>query len=520
MSLLAYNLTTAPLLLAAGAPVVTLPASASAGSRGPALNVTGELKGQLAPAFALLQQQVALGYVQYEWTGLPEFQVYSLVVGSAQTDLSNLPVQLWVDAVTGDDANPGTLTAPFKSFDYAWNKLPAELKANDNRLFVKGSLDLNQARYVVPKVAGSGTPLIVMADAVDQIGPQIAAGASVGPDYVCTVDPLIGDDSLRGAYLRNTSTNVRILVSTNVTVLGVCTISVIANNGVADVTPGDTFAVERAGAELRSPQFGVPTFAAPGLPPAMGFLNVKLAEQADPGFGLPLVNFDGSFVFEAIEFDGGPSGRGVFGSSGARWRFSDPDAWSGDTSVPFNTDNQFAGFYCHAGAPMVVTMSDRSAFSLAILVDIAVLDFELLTGVFVQSIDARVITMYISNYVTGFMRRGKIAGDLFGDIAAIVMNDGVTFAMGFTGSPAVVLDISGAAGAGVYATGMCNVSTGRLTGTNGDVGIGVDAISLLRVSPNTLIHGPLVGDDVRVVSTVKTYAALPYTEDGSRAQPG
>jgi len=125
MSLLAYNLTTAPLPLAAGVPIATLPASASAGSRGPALNVTGELKGQLAPAFALLQAQVAAGNVQYEWTGLPEFDVFTLLVGSAQEDVDDLDVAIYV-ATTGSDANPGTNPLqPLLTFEEAMRRVPA-----------------------------------------------------------------------------------------------------------------------------------------------------------------------------------------------------------------------------------------------------------------------------------------------------------------------------------------------------------------------------------------------------------
>jgi hypothetical protein len=93
MPLLAYNKTTSPVALAAGSPIVTLPASLVPGARGKAFDITAELwpnltvdpahgrtGGLTAANFTALQVQVAAGSVEYAWTHQPEFSVGTLVV--------------------------------------------------------------------------------------------------------------------------------------------------------------------------------------------------------------------------------------------------------------------------------------------------------------------------------------------------------------------------------------------------------------------------------------------------------
>lgn len=94
MPLLAYNKTTSPLVLAAGNPAPTLPASPSGGTRGVAYNVTGELRpdttvdningvsgGLLGADFTAIQVQVTAGDVDFEWTSSPEYLTTGLTIG-------------------------------------------------------------------------------------------------------------------------------------------------------------------------------------------------------------------------------------------------------------------------------------------------------------------------------------------------------------------------------------------------------------------------------------------------------
>ena len=260
MSLLAYNLTTAPLPLAAGVPIATLPASASAGSRGPALNVTGELKGQLAPAFALLQAQVALGKVQYEWTALPEFNTFSLVVGSAQTDVSDLDVEIYVDPVGGNDNNPGTPTSKVQTFLKAWSLMP--VGRMKRRIFlVAGNYPITGLEtFAVPAYLAGGEPVCVLGTPVD-VGltvlqstiaatmPSTTGGANRG---ITASAAHVGN--LQGASLLFTSGPVmgrRFLIAEDdgTTFTLVNRVNLPFN---APIPPGNTFIVERPGSVLVS----------------------------------------------------------------------------------------------------------------------------------------------------------------------------------------------------------------------------------------------------------------------------
>ena len=94
MGLIAYNLTGSPVALAAGTPIVTLPASSNPPNKGPAVNVTSELRpnatvdptngitgGVAAAGFTAIQAQVAAGTIALEWTGEAEYLTGALISG-------------------------------------------------------------------------------------------------------------------------------------------------------------------------------------------------------------------------------------------------------------------------------------------------------------------------------------------------------------------------------------------------------------------------------------------------------
>jgi len=212
MSLLAYNLTLTPNYpLAAGVPTPLLPASLSAGSRGPALNVTGELKGLPAiGGFDLLQAQVAAGDVQYEWTGLPEFDVFTLLVGSAQEDVDDLDVAIYVATAGsgGNDANTGTNPLePIASYAKAlslvpqgWRKsctiyfAPGVYVENDNLLV---SLDSNNPP--------GGSPLLIQGSFTNELGTLTASANNAGGVLVTTAAPTMVADAYMGNFISFTS---------------------------------------------------------------------------------------------------------------------------------------------------------------------------------------------------------------------------------------------------------------------------------------------------------------------------
>jgi len=210
MSLLAYNKTAAPLALAAGVPVVTLPASASADARGPAFNVTSELKGLTAPQYAALQAQVAAGDVDYEWTTLPEYNTYTLVVGSSAYSLAENDVVVVVDPVLGNDANPGTPTAPVQTFTRGLQLLPTEYMRSC-RLYLRPGTHVapSETYQQMPRAIGPfGSTFIIMADPASALT-QLAAGTETTGGLVRTLTdaaaPFGAVDSLFGYWVRVTS---------------------------------------------------------------------------------------------------------------------------------------------------------------------------------------------------------------------------------------------------------------------------------------------------------------------------
>jgi len=76
MALYVYNLTGAPVVLAAGNPARTIPASTTPPTR---VDVTSELRGLTGPDYTALEAQRA-GTLVYEWTSDPEYAVGTLTV--------------------------------------------------------------------------------------------------------------------------------------------------------------------------------------------------------------------------------------------------------------------------------------------------------------------------------------------------------------------------------------------------------------------------------------------------------
>jgi hypothetical protein len=95
MPLLAYNKTGSPLVLAAGHPIVTLPASAAPPARGKAFDLTAELwpnatidpahgktGGLDGAAFIAIQAQVTAGSLELIWTHGAEYTTTGLTIPS------------------------------------------------------------------------------------------------------------------------------------------------------------------------------------------------------------------------------------------------------------------------------------------------------------------------------------------------------------------------------------------------------------------------------------------------------
>jgi hypothetical protein len=199
--------------------------------------------------FAALQAQVALGYVQYEWTGLPEFNVYTLVVGSAQEDISDLNVEIYVDPVGGDDANPGTPTSPVQTFPRALALMPAG-KALRRIYLVAGTYPIpNHVLYWNQWPVNQGEPVVVIGTPVPVAltVPQSTVLSSANRNRDITAQAAHAG-SLVGAAIRFTSgaaNGSRFLIGADTG-----TVITLNNRSNANVVADDTFVVERPGSIL------------------------------------------------------------------------------------------------------------------------------------------------------------------------------------------------------------------------------------------------------------------------------
>jgi len=252
MSLFAFNKTGAPLPLAAGHPIVTLPASPVPPSRSKAYNVTAELcpnltvdpvngkaGGLTAAEFALLQAQQALGSTTFEWDGPPEFLTASLVVsGSAANiptanekaalagygtpsaanpyltaDMSRRYSQgdkiFYVDKALGNDANDGSVGAPWQTLMRGLDELQKFIWLHNCTLRVVGTDVAHDLPWDYPTYVRGEKGIRILVDG----GPdETVIAAAVACDIGGVDGRTVGNSGLaltpndhRGAQLKITS---------------------------------------------------------------------------------------------------------------------------------------------------------------------------------------------------------------------------------------------------------------------------------------------------------------------------
>ena len=193
MALLAYNLTGAPVTLAAGSPAPVLPASSNPPNRGPAVNVTSELRPDLAvdptngvaggvdaAGFAAIQVQVAAADVQFEWTADPEYLVATLV---AEGPLPGL------HASTHATGQPDAIA------EVTSNSTHRTGDGSDHAVVAANAGALANIQEVLVPVAGASPQTVAVAFPVPFPSPAYAVspgyedevGGAV-PDVVCMID--------------------------------------------------------------------------------------------------------------------------------------------------------------------------------------------------------------------------------------------------------------------------------------------------------------------------------------------
>lgn len=340
MPLFAFNKTGAPLALAAGNPIVTLPASAAPPARGKPFNVTSELRpnltvdpvngkvgGLVAGAYALLQAQVVGGQVVYEWTSDPEYATASLSVdgpqpgvhyidgpehrglavgalaGSHGTPSSSNPFltkddpsvvkcttadfTVYADAALGNDANDGlTPLTPVKTLEKLRSLIPCQIKHH----FVANI----KGHFVVP---WSFTFFN------NQFVDQVTGLLDGGDGFTTLAGPIVSDtNGLNVIGLttlgltpdEHTGRQVRILT-------GPATgdVRTIKKNTAGDVIPTRPFSVDPGiGAEF---DIGHPETTIEQSTTAIPFTQEAFAEHLGDTFG---ISGDGTLQIQRITFTG------------------------------------------------------------------------------------------------------------------------------------------------------------------------------------------------------------------------
>ena len=153
MSLLAFNKTAAPLALAAGNPIRTLPASVATGTRGPAFDITSELSGLMPADYALLQVQVAAGQVEFDWVTVPLYVTPGLIANTPNATLED--AVFYYDPVGGDDNNPGSIGQQVKTLSKALSLLPPTYGGNCGIVSAAGTnTEAILLNFALPKPVG------------------------------------------------------------------------------------------------------------------------------------------------------------------------------------------------------------------------------------------------------------------------------------------------------------------------------------------------------------------------------
>jgi hypothetical protein len=507
MSLLAYNLTIAPLALPGVAPPTSLPASLSAGSRGPALNVTGELKPLTALQFAALQAQVDLGLVQYNWTGAEEYPTPGLTVISSQTSESNIIHA----ATTGNDTNEGTPASPLLTVKAVWDKMIATPWTKQSKgYFLPGTYTLRGSDAVGAYVnseqnrAITGTPPALIGGFTNELGDKATTSADptrklvIDTGLAMVVDEYIGATILWLPGSANAGTRNQVRSNTATTL-------VLAGRAGNPILANDPFRVERP-----SVTFAIPA----GEAVVFGYGNQYLALAGikfSLGVGSALLFVDDVHpVCMGVEFDLGFEAA-IF-NSGAILQDANDGPWSTD-----GVDNPFivpsgGGCFFHDG---FLGYGNGTLFKGAhVFRNIFCVNFFNTGGNFdlypvLKDTSLLVQTDSFLNITGPGSNPGSVDGtDPFSISTSPIVVDDSRADVG-------PLVITNAAGPCVLATNRSPVACNGLSGSTGNLDVGIQADGMSQVSANGCTVTGVAGD-TRVGVVPKAYGALPFSEvDGS-----
>lgn len=513
MPLLAYNKTNALLPLAAGNPIVSLPAASSAGARGKAFNVTGELLPNLtvdpvngvagglsAASFALLQAQVAANQVEYEWSEDPEYLVATLVIGSPPVDIAEEDAFVYVDATLGNDNNPGTLAQPVLTFNRGLQLLPEVYKKACRLILAPGAYTVPDGAVQMPRAEGPFASTFLVMGPGDGGRTVLANGteAAGGSPRVFTdaAAPFGAVDSLVGYWVRVTSgaqINQRRQIKSN-------TASVVTTNTdmPGNIANLDTFTIEKPSA--------IVTFAKwRPINTQMGFKDIELSIINGPSVALSNFFLTGAYLFmQGVQITLGGANAIFFpnfGSSGMLQNGNTASTWDIEgASNPFNALQDSTGMRI-SGTGIVAMRGGGSNLAIMTIVGGATLVLE---GRTVLNHNNNCVLTMIAGSITvrnasTTLMGGSSANPLRIDAAIVVENASAILSN--------VVQQNLGASTGVKATRNAYVRCVNVTGSTGNTGLGLNADSngVIEVDSPTVVSGT-AGDIKSGQKAVRTYA--------------
>jgi hypothetical protein len=422
-------------------------------------------------------------------------------------------VAIYVDSTNGNDANPGTQASPLATFDAAWAALPStwtgacEIILAAASASVAGDYEMNQTIYFAGRPAGNhASPLLIVGPEIDQLGTVTSIGGSTASSYVATVATTTG--TLRGASLRNLTTGQQARITNNVFGGGNTTFSLLTQLAV---TVGDQFVVTKPGANLLSPQYGLPFI----VDSTIGYQNIRFAAADEAGFEFPLVVFNVNAVIEMYncEMDGGTSNRDFFVGPGSFLGGSaQGDLWDNDaTATVAATASGF--WYYNAGA---TPGGACGGFYGARLVNNFLLDncylYAQASALELANINA--VNSSINAYEMSELEldSGLLTGShpFQNDTVLVQENSFATVANPSDIGGATTVTINGSAGNAL----SFNNARGHVFDVEGTGNAGVGILALIsQVVIDTATPPTVTGTGNTIVgTTTKTYGALPYTE--------
>ncbi len=158
--LFAYNLTGAPVSLAAGNNPLTLPASTAPPARGEPSNATSELRGLSNPDYLLLEAQVVAGDIALEWSGTPDYATPGLSVVLNVTSGTSGRV-VYRPGATGADAPGGAVFTD-------WAKLDAAVLTPEQKALGKLEIEFDP-RFSLETNAVLGVPVCLIEGVVSDM---------------------------------------------------------------------------------------------------------------------------------------------------------------------------------------------------------------------------------------------------------------------------------------------------------------------------------------------------------------